>query len=224
MRLRRLTLDSYGAFDGRSIEIGPGLTVVHGPNQSGKTTLAHAVGDLLWGLNARSHPYAFRVSGSQLRLTAAVTRCEVDCPAEGGAEELTLTVTSRGCQDIDHLPVDPWWRGGPVGTREAWRRAFGMDRDGLREGGRQVLADGGDLADRAVPRPHRDRPRGSPRERLLEQADKIYKRHGGNRSVTVRVAEAEVDTTRTELDAVMSSGAAVARLREERDTAQKVVR
>ena len=68
--LRRIELTCYGAFTGRSIDLGPGLTVVLGPNESGKSTLRAAVGDLLWELQPRKHPYAFKHAPGQLRITA----------------------------------------------------------------------------------------------------------------------------------------------------------
>ena len=143
MRLQRLELTSYGAFSQRPIEIGSGLTVVHGPNESGKSTLSHAIGDVLWGIQPRLHPYAFLVSPSQLRLTATMTGSS----GQGGPDdEITLTFDSRGCRRSDNVAVTPWWRNGPVATRDAWTTALGLDLDGLRSGGRRILENGGDLA------------------------------------------------------------------------------
>jgi uncharacterized protein YhaN len=140
VRLRRLELTSYGAVSGRAVNIGPGLTVILGPNESGKSTMSHAIGDVLWGLQPRLHPYAFLVNPSQLRITATVTK------SSDPTDELTLTVDSRGCRGSDDVAVTPWWRSGPVATRDAWTTALSLDHSRLRSGGRNVLEDGGDLA------------------------------------------------------------------------------
>ena len=55
-------------FTGLSIRLGPGLTVVVGPNESGKSTALAALADLLWGMPQR-HPLAGVVPRAQLRLT-----------------------------------------------------------------------------------------------------------------------------------------------------------
>ena len=102
MRLHRLELASYGAFSKRSIDIGPGLTVVYGPNESGKSTLRHAIGDVLWGVQPRLHPYAFLVSPAQLRLTATMTE---SAGQDDLAGEITLTFDSRGCRRSDNVAV-----------------------------------------------------------------------------------------------------------------------
>ncbi len=49
MRLKRLWLDGYGRFTERAIEPAPGLQVIVGPNEQGKTTVRCFVGDMLYG-------------------------------------------------------------------------------------------------------------------------------------------------------------------------------
>lgn len=49
MRLRQLWLDGYGRFTGRELELAPGLQVILGPNEQGKTTVRCFVGDMLYG-------------------------------------------------------------------------------------------------------------------------------------------------------------------------------
>ena len=43
MRLKRLFMGHFGLFHGRLIEFGPGLNLIFGPNESGKTTLVDAI-------------------------------------------------------------------------------------------------------------------------------------------------------------------------------------
>jgi uncharacterized protein YhaN len=50
MRVERLTVTGFGKLAGRELELGPGLTVVHGPNESGKSTSHAALRASLFGL------------------------------------------------------------------------------------------------------------------------------------------------------------------------------
>jgi uncharacterized protein YhaN len=50
MRVERLTVNGFGKLAGRELELGPGLTVVHGPNESGKSTSHAALRASLFGL------------------------------------------------------------------------------------------------------------------------------------------------------------------------------
>ncbi len=214
MRLHRLELTQYGAFTGRAIDVGPGLTVVHGPNESGKSTLSHALGDLLWGLTARSHPYAFRVTGPQLRITA-----DLSGPAaasDGSVDDITLVVDSRAWRSLDGVAVEPWWRAGPIASREQWATSLGLDRDRLRSGGRAVLAGGGDLAPLLF-RVRSGVDLDAARATLHAAADKHYKKYAGAKGVSVRLAVTVVDRARSATAAATSSGAEVARLRVEHD-------
>ena len=206
MRLHQITLTRYGAFDSRAIDVGPGLTVVHGPNESGKSTFGAALADLLWGLQRRSHPYAFRVATPQLRLDATASR-------NGDDAATALVVDSRGCHGSDGVAVDPWWRDGPVGSREAWLTSLGLDRDRLRNGGRQVLKDGGDLAPLLF-RARTGVDLDAARARLQAEADHLYKKHAGARKVAVRVAAARVQLALEAVAEATSSAADVVRLRE----------
>ena len=210
MRLHHLELTSYGAFSKRSIDVGPGLTVVHGPNESGKSTLRYAIGDVLWGIQPRLHPYAFLVNPSQLRLTATVTASADQDDLDGGT---VLTFDSRGCRRSDNVAVGPWWRAGPITTREAWTMAFGLDLAGLRSGGDRVLADGGDLAGLLF-RARTGIDVTQALEVLTASAETAYKRRAGVRG-PIRSLRAEAERARQAAADATSSAAEVARLRAE---------
>jgi uncharacterized protein YhaN len=49
MRISRASIDGYGRFIGRTIEFVPGLQIVIGPNEQGKSTLRSFVCDVLYG-------------------------------------------------------------------------------------------------------------------------------------------------------------------------------
>ena len=52
MRLTELTLENYGNCASREISIpdGPGLTVIYGPNEAGKSTCLEAISDFLFSI------------------------------------------------------------------------------------------------------------------------------------------------------------------------------
>src|SRR6476660_8127853 len=52
MRVERLTVSGFGKLASSRLELGPGLTVVHGPNESGKSTTHAALRASLFGLAA----------------------------------------------------------------------------------------------------------------------------------------------------------------------------
>jgi uncharacterized protein YhaN len=49
MRIRRLSIDGYGCFSRYEVELAPGLHVIFGPNEQGKSTLRGYIGDMLYG-------------------------------------------------------------------------------------------------------------------------------------------------------------------------------
>jgi hypothetical protein len=211
VRLGRLELVFYGAFESLAVDIGPGLTVVHGPNESGKSTTAHALGDLLWGLRPRQHPYAFRISPSRLLL-----RAETDDPdtPDDPAARITLTVDSRGLHGEGGTDLAPWWRGGPVDTRESWATALGLSLPRLREGGRRILTDGGDLAGLLF-QARTGIDVAAAIERLTERAEDMYKKHRGAKKVSLRELAAAVQARVQETDQATSSATQVVRARED---------
>ena len=49
MKFTKVSIDGYGRFKDRDVELNPGLQVVAGPNEQGKSTLRHFMGDMLYG-------------------------------------------------------------------------------------------------------------------------------------------------------------------------------
>lgn len=146
MRIDRLTLDCYGHFRDRDFDLsgeGVRLHIVHGPNEAGKSTTLSAIGDLLFGFPHIS-PYNFRYNYDQLAVSGTLT-------ARNG-ERLSFRRRKNGKILIPNgageVPADgsrllPFLGGADRGLFE---RMFGLDHARLRQGGRAMLEDGGDLA------------------------------------------------------------------------------
>ncbi|BBG02357.1 MULTISPECIES: AAA family ATPase [Pseudonocardia] len=191
MNLRTLVLERYGAYEGRELTLGRGLTVVSGPNEAGKTTLLDALSDLLWGMpRPVRHGYAF--SPARLAVSARV---------DGPDGEQLLRRTTRGLHRVSGDPdgpaevaLDAPWGPGGAEARRRWREGFGLGHEQLREGGRKLCTGGGDLAE-LVFTARSGRDARALIAALDAEADALFKEHRGNRSVTVRAAFARFTET-----------------------------
>ncbi|MBX7256593.1 MAG: AAA family ATPase [Candidatus Hydrogenedentes bacterium] len=56
MRIARLWIDGYGRFASQSVTLTPGLQIILGPNEQGKTTLRHFISDMLYGQKRNASP------------------------------------------------------------------------------------------------------------------------------------------------------------------------
>lgn len=96
MRVRQLRVDRYGALhDWHAADLPGGLTVIHGPNEAGKSTLFDLLTSLLYGFSpatGEKHPYHPWRDGAPLDVTA-------DLVLQDGRElrvHRRLTKTPRG--------------------------------------------------------------------------------------------------------------------------------
>ena len=140
MRLDELTLERYGVYDQRTLRLdGPGLTVIYGPNEAGKSTCLEAVSDFLFGIppnTTRGAIYGY----DAMRLGAALSL--------SGGRKLSLRRrkgrAGKTLSDDSGAAVEEGVLAAVLGstTRERFERLFGLDHEGLRHGGEQLLAGG----------------------------------------------------------------------------------
>ena len=85
MRVERIALRDFRCYEAAEFELGPGLTIVHGPNGVGKTNLLEG---LYFGCTARS----FRTANERnlVRFGAAAARVSVFGSDEDGRHELSV--------------------------------------------------------------------------------------------------------------------------------------
>lgn len=144
MRLESIHLQPYGSLADATLELGAGLTVVHGLNEAGKSTLLSAYTDLLCGI-PRQTPMDFLFPRPKLRIQAGITMDD--------GSSITVIRTSKNAPS-DLLDAAT---GKPVATevRQALTQAldrnsliarFGLDHDRLVIGGRELMRGQGDLA------------------------------------------------------------------------------
>ncbi|WP_226365217.1 AAA family ATPase [Pseudonocardia sp. ICBG162] len=203
-RLRTLVLERYGAYEGRELTLGDGLTIVSGPNEAGKTTLLDALSDLLWGM-PRPVRHAYAVGPSRLAVSARVA---------GPSGETVLRRTTRGLHDDTGAVADAPWGESGADARRRWREGFGLGHEELREGGRALCAGEGDLAE-LVFTARSGRDARALIAALDTEADALFKDHRGNRSVEVRAAFARFTETEKAVGERVSRAGEVTALAEE---------
>lgn len=148
MRLNRLDLIRYGRFDGAKILLphpsngNPDVTIIYGPNESGKSTAFNGFLELLFGMKSGTHPYAFKFERNDLLVGA-----ELDFPGRG---EMVLRRNGKRTQSLlDHQnrPVDETILLSALhglGLNDYIER-FSLNDKGLREGGERIAGAKGDL-------------------------------------------------------------------------------
>ncbi len=146
MKLVQLDLLAFGPFTDRSLHFGhkPGLHIVHGPNEAGKSSSLRALRCLLYGIPAQS-PDDFIHKYANMRIGAVVET------ADGKRLEFIRRKgnkkTLRGSDDnkvFDETQLAQLLQG--VNADE-FRQRFGIDYEELRKGGQALVCGSGDLAE-----------------------------------------------------------------------------
>ena len=141
MRFRRLDLIRYGIFTDRSIDLAgpdgmeePDFHLIVGPNEAGKSTIRHAISDLLFGIESRSR-FDFLHRKSEMCLGALL---------ENGDARLEFHRLKRNKQplrglDDTPLPDDALAPFTGNADRTSFEREFCLDHGRLAAGGRSIL-------------------------------------------------------------------------------------
>ncbi|MCP3065681.1 AAA family ATPase [Myxococcus sp. K38C18041901] len=99
LRIDSLRVRRFGHFSELSLELGPGLHLMYGPNEAGKSTLLAFLRAMLFGFEKRGHPERYAPSeedtpfGGELRLftaTGPLTVRRMATPKGRKAESLTV--------------------------------------------------------------------------------------------------------------------------------------
>jgi uncharacterized protein YhaN len=144
MRIRRLDLKAFGPFSNRQLDFStecPGLHIVYGPNEAGKSSCLRALKALFFGIPTRTsdsflHPYDQLMVGGCLR-------------GEDGRELAFYRRKKRKADLFDQNddPLDPA-RLAPFlqGVEpELFESLYGIDHEALVRGGQEILNQKGDV-------------------------------------------------------------------------------
>lgn len=144
MRFDELTVEKYGAYNELTLALAdqPGLVVVYGPNEAGKSTCLSAISDFLFGISHSSaygqlYGYDAILLRAELRLASGERR---SLRRRKGRAAKTLSDGSGNLVDESALSSLL----GAV-TRPQFTSLFALDHEALREGGRQLLASDGKI-------------------------------------------------------------------------------
>lgn len=144
MRLKRLDLKAFGPFTNRTLEFeskAPGLHIIFGPNEAGKSSSLRALKALLYGFHQQS-PDSFLHSYGQLLVGG--------CLENSVGQELTFQRRKRRINDIidaEGNPLDqsilaPFLHGVEP---EIFESLYGIDHEILVRGGEDILAQKGEV-------------------------------------------------------------------------------
>ena len=144
MKFERISLEKYGAISSREIDLAskPGLIIVYGPNEAGKSTLLNAIRDLLYGVPHTS-PHGAVFGNDKIRISATLRLSD-------GSELRLRRKKGRPPGDL----VDGNDAQFPASRMEAilggtdrdrFNALFGLDHGSLREGGQKLLASDGEI-------------------------------------------------------------------------------
>jgi uncharacterized protein YhaN len=144
VRLEKLELLAYGPFRGLELDLArPGLHVVFGRNEAGKSTTLRAIAALLYGIAARTQD-AHTHKPSDLRIAGVLA-------GEGGERVRVVrrkgnanTLLDDAGAPIDEAVVLRLLRGV---SEETFKTAFGLDHERLRSGAQALLDGRGDLGE-----------------------------------------------------------------------------
>jgi uncharacterized protein YhaN len=144
LKLEKLRLIAYGPFTGVELDLSsPGICVVYGKNEAGKSTALRAITGLLYGI-ARNTTDAHLHRMPELRVGGTVR----------GADGATIEVVRRKGKDNTLLdregrPVDETALSRFFGgvTQEQFLGMFGLDHESLRRGGEALLLGGGNVGE-----------------------------------------------------------------------------
>ncbi len=146
MRLLSLTLENYGIFQAQRIAFDPTpgrINLLIAPNGAGKSILRNAFCDLLFGIHGQT-AMGFRYGYGRMRLMAEAV----------GPDGTKLVFGRRKGQGntligADSATLDPGALTAVLGhtDRTLVERLFALDTERLREGGKELLASNGSVAD-----------------------------------------------------------------------------
>ncbi len=144
MRLKRLDLKAVGPFTGRTLEFNsqsPGLHIIYGPNEAGKSSSLRALKALLYGFPQQTadnflHNYDQLLVGG--------------CLENSAGEELVFIRRKKRIKDIvdeegNPLPANVLAQFLKGVELEIFESLYGIDHDALVGGGEEILAQKGEV-------------------------------------------------------------------------------
>ncbi len=143
MRFDELTIEKYGFYSSKTIDLAstPGLAILYGPNEAGKSTTLSAVMDFLYGIPTRT-PHGGVFGYPAMAITASLRF------ADGSNLRLKRTKGSAGTlkDGSGALASDSLLTAHlGVNNRDRFASLFALNHETLRSGGEKLLDANGDI-------------------------------------------------------------------------------
>ena len=141
MRIARLEIKAFGRFTGRTLHLGPGLHIVYGPNEAGKSTTLRALKAWLFGFPERTHDN-FLHANDQLSVGGCLQ-------AENGRELAFFRRKKRKADILDPqdnpLAAEALAAFLPITEQAVFESLYGLSHEDLIRGGEDILAQKGEV-------------------------------------------------------------------------------
>ncbi|PNG25812.1 YhaN family protein [Methylocella silvestris] len=143
MRFQSLTLEGYGRFDRRVLSFpdSPGLCIVFGMNEAGKSTTLEAIADFLFGVPERSRRVEL-FGADKLKIGATIALKDGTQHSLRRRKGRARTLTGEGGEIADEAILERL-----LGStdRRRFQSLFGLTHASLRSGGDDLLAADGEI-------------------------------------------------------------------------------
>ena len=141
MKIARLELKAFGPFTDRTLELGPGLHIVYGPNEAGKSSTLRALKAWLFGFPERTHDNFLHANDQLLVGGCLLTE-----------DDRELAFYRRKKRKADLLdpagnPLAPEILAGflPIAEQAVFEALYGLSYEDLVRGGEDILAQKGEV-------------------------------------------------------------------------------
>jgi uncharacterized protein YhaN len=137
MHFVELTLENYGAQQLRTLKFSkpPGLTIIYGPNEAGKSTSLAAITDFLFGIPQFS-PYGEPGTYAKMRLSATLADATGTCVSYTRRKGMGQTLMDPGGQKLSEAVLSRYLG---ATDKKQFLSLFGLDHATLRSGGERLL-------------------------------------------------------------------------------------
>jgi len=189
MRIKRLDLLAFGPFTNKTLDLSegkPGLHVVHGPNEAGKSSMLRALRAWLFGIDARSTDN-FVHDHRQLRVGGVLetsSGSEIACVRRKGNKDTLLSAETEqpiGDDILSNLL--------PGLDEKLFSQFHGIDHAGLVQGGQAILEQSGDLGKSLFGAALGTKGNADLLGELASEADKLFRSRGQNQIINAAAAK-----------------------------------
>ncbi|MBI1948220.1 MAG: AAA family ATPase [Deltaproteobacteria bacterium] len=203
MKIKRLDLLAFGPFTNKTLDLSegqPGLHVVVGPNEAGKSSTLRALKAWLFGIDARSadnflHDHKQLRVGGVLEITGGKV---VACVRRKGNKDTLRDI------ETDAPIGDDTLRGLLPGlNEELFSQLHGIDHAGLVEGGKAILEQSGDLGKSLFGAALGAAGKSQLLDELQTEADNLFKPRGQTQIINAAAAKLK-EARRDEKQALVS--------------------